>query len=712
MKPPRFPLDAVPRRLLLLIGLALALPAPAAAGDATIVSRDVPLGAQRSLAAGKPTSHFNLVGLHWRGPGTVQFRTRSLAARWSDWVAAAPEAEDQPDVGTDERARLASWRLGNPWWVGPSDRIEYRLRGKVTRLRAHFVWSPPEGVPARTLQKAEAPPIVPRSGWNADETIRRGTPSLASAIRFAIVHHTAGANGYTAAQSPSIVRAIQLYHVKGNGWNDIGYNFLVDRFGTVFEGRFGGIERNVVGAHAEGFNTGSFGVAVLGEYSSLAVAAKARDSLAKLLAWRLDIAHVDPATTLSFISGGNARFPAGLPVFLRTVSGHRDTGFTDCPGTALYNLLTTITGDVATIGLPKLYAPVVMGTVPGTVQFRARLSSALPWTVDVYDAVGNAYASTSGLGPTVDWTWDATLAPPGSYSYLIRSEDNVTPAAGAIGGAAGGAVAFTVTGVAADPETVTPNADTVADQTTLTYTLSEPGNVTVTLRDASGAEAAKIANKAWKRAGEHAIRFDPVALPDGIFQVEVSASATGGRQATAATQIAVSRTLGKVTAARLAFSPNADGRADRIGFNFQLAAPAEIRLRILKQGKWVATPFRGPLEPGAQKVEWDGAKRVGRLLDGEYEAVVEAIDAFATTTVAVPFSADTHAPKVKILQRSPLKLWLSEPATVTLRFGARRLVHPALAIGQTNVLTAPKLGLVRAVAWDAAGNKSRPASRR
>ena len=135
-------------------------------------------------------------------------------------------------------------------------------------MRAYFVWSPPAGVPARTLQQAGSPAIVPRSGWSADEKIRRSTPSFASVIRLAVVHHTAGANGYTAAQSPAIVRAIELYHVKGNGWNDIGYNFLVDRFGTVFEGRFGGIERNVVGAHAEGFNTGSVGVAVMGEYSS------------------------------------------------------------------------------------------------------------------------------------------------------------------------------------------------------------------------------------------------------------------------------------------------------------------------------------------------------------------------------------------------------------------------------------------------------------
>ena len=147
----------VHKRLFLLIGLALALPAPAAAEDATIVSRDVPLGSQRSLAVNKPVARFNLVGLHWRGPGAVQFRTRSLAGRWNGWMDAAPENEDQPDMGTDERARLAAWRLGNPWWVGPSDRIEYRLRGKVTRLRAYFVWSPQAGVPARTLQSGRRP---------------------------------------------------------------------------------------------------------------------------------------------------------------------------------------------------------------------------------------------------------------------------------------------------------------------------------------------------------------------------------------------------------------------------------------------------------------------------------------------------------------------------------------------------------------------------
>ena len=695
--------------LRLAILLALAFPAAALAEDATIVSRNVPLAGERVLAASKPPARFNLVGLHWRGPGSVQFRTRSLAGRWSAWEDAAPEAEDQPDAGTAERGRTGSWRLGNPWWVGPSDRIEYRVRGSVTKLRAFFVWSPTPGVPGRTLQKAGAPAILPRSGWNADEKIRRAAPSFAPTLRLALVHHTAGANGYTAAQSPAIVRAIQLYHVKGNGWNDIGYNFLVDRFGQVFEGRFGGIDRNVVGAHAEGFNTGSVGVALLGEYSSLAVTQKARDALAALLAWRLDVAHVDPATTLSFVSGGNARFPAGLPVFLRTVSGHRDTGFTDCPGNVLYGLLTQLAGDVSRIGLPKLYSPVVTGAVPGLVRFRAQLSTALPWIVDVYDAVGNVVGSSAGLGPNVDWTWDSSFLLPGSYTYAIRSEESVTPALGSLGG---GEATLSVAGLAADPETVSPNDDDIADETTITYTLTSAANVTATVRDSLGAEVAAIGAKTWRRAGEHAIRFDPAALPDGIYHVELLANATGGRLATATIQLAVSRTLGDVRAARLAFSPNADGRADRIAFSFALAAPAEVRLRILKQGKWVATPFKGLLDTGVQKVEWDGAKRVGRLLDGTYDAVVEATDAFATSTVAVPFNADTRQPRIKIVQRFPLRIWVSEPARLTLRFGTRSLVHEALAAGETRVPNSPRLGIVRAVAWDAAGNTSIPVSKR
>src|SRR6185369_1940954 len=131
-----------------------------------------------------------------------------------------------------------------------------------------------------------------RSGWRADESIRRAPPLYAPAIQLAIVHHTAGANSYTRSQSAAIVRAIEIYHVKGNGWNDIGYNFLVDKYGQIFEGRYGGITRNVVGAHAQGFNTGSTGIALIGNYQSGTPTAVQLAALEKLIAWRLDLAHV------------------------------------------------------------------------------------------------------------------------------------------------------------------------------------------------------------------------------------------------------------------------------------------------------------------------------------------------------------------------------------------------------------------------------------
>src|SRR5215216_944194 len=314
--------------------IALAFPATAW-GEATIVTRDLPVGGARSLAAGGPATHFNLVGLHWRGAGRVFFRTRGQSG-WSGWHEADAEPEDLPDRGTDEARRMRSWRIGNPWWTGPAERIQVRTRGRVDRVRANFVWSPEEPMLERSLQIAGSPKIILRRSWGANERIRRDNPDYAPTLVDAIVHHTAGAGARTPAQSAAIVRGIQAYHVLGNGWNDIGYNFLVDKYGQVFEGRGGGIDQNVGGAHAQGFNTGSTGVAVLGTYSGRDITTATRSSLVKLISWRLDVAHVDPRTTLTFVSYGSDRFAAGTPVRLRAVSGHRDTAFTSCPGAVLY----------------------------------------------------------------------------------------------------------------------------------------------------------------------------------------------------------------------------------------------------------------------------------------------------------------------------------------------------------------------------------------
>ncbi len=212
---------------------------------------------------------------------------------------------------------------------------------------------------------AGSPLILSRAAWGASERIRRGRANYADTVRFAVVHHTAGSNSYTRARSASIVRGIQRYHVLANGWNDIGYSFLVDKYGQIFEGRYGGVDRNVVGAHAQGFNQGSTGVALIGNYDATSATPAAKAALTRLLAWRLDVAHVDPTTTFSWRSTGNPKFPAGRTITLRTIAGHRDTGYTTCPGSNLYGALPALTVGVWQTGLPKLYFPSVTGAPGG-----------------------------------------------------------------------------------------------------------------------------------------------------------------------------------------------------------------------------------------------------------------------------------------------------------------------------------------------------------
>ena len=701
------PMCPLVRLLLLACLAALVLPGTALA-DPTITSRDVPLRGERMLSSAP--SRFDLVGIHWQGSGSVSFRTRSAAGRWTAWQPAAPEAEDRPDRGARERSR-PGWRVGNPWWVGPSTAIRYRLEGDVRRLRAWFVRSDPESVPLRSLAIAGSPPIVPRATWRADEQIRRAGPTYADQLRLAIVHHTAGRNGYSAAEAAAIVRSIQVYHVKGNGWNDIGYNFLVDRFGTVYEGRFGGVDRAVVGAHAEGFNTGSVGVAVIGDFSSTSLPAAAEAAVERLLAWRLDLAHVEPRSTLSFLSNGNARFARGLPVFLRAVSGHRDTGFTSCPGTVVHRLLDRLSGEAQRIGLPKVYAPTATGAIGRPVRFLARLSTSLQWTVEVTDAAGTQVATGTGFGSTVDWTWDATTAVPGSYRWRIAAGPNATPASGTLGRLAPNAP-LALTGVAADPETISPNDDGQADTATVTYTLTAPATVTITVLNSIGEQVAILQNGVRKNAGQHVVTFGAPGLVDGVYQLYVVARSAAGLEVTNLLSVLVSRTLGTVGVAPAAFSPNADGRRDRLALSFSLAAEADVRVRVLRAtGAYVTTLVNGRLPVGLQRLRWDGSKRLGRLLDGEYRAVVEATDALGTSTVGLPFVSDTRKPVVRVRPGRPLRVWVSEPAELTLRIDGRPLKYVAAAAGEQRIPWQGPAGRVRVVAWDAAGNVSAPAVR-
>jgi hypothetical protein len=147
------------------------------------------------------------------------------------------------------------------------------------------------------------PEILTREQWGADESIRRGTPDYTSTVKVGFVHHTASSNDYTAAQAAAMVRGIYAYHVKSNGWSDIGYNVLVDRYGRAYEGRAGGIDRYVLGAHTGGFNVDSFGVSLLGDFSTGPAVRHHHGDRLKVLAWKLGLGLPRPRGQAVLTSG-------------------------------------------------------------------------------------------------------------------------------------------------------------------------------------------------------------------------------------------------------------------------------------------------------------------------------------------------------------------------------------------------------------------------
>ncbi|MEU5594729.1 peptidoglycan recognition protein [Streptomyces sp. NPDC020298] len=180
------------------------------------------------------------------------------------------------------------------------------------------------------------PRIVTRRGWRADESLREKGFVYTQKIKAAFVHHTASGNNYRCSQAPSVIRSIYRYHVRSMGWRDIGYNFLIDKCGTIYEGRAGGVSKAVRGAHTLGFNAGSMGIAVIGSYGKTKPSSAAVKAIAKLTAWKLGLYGADPRGKTYLKSGGGNLYPKGKNVRLNVISGHRDGYSTDCPGKRLY----------------------------------------------------------------------------------------------------------------------------------------------------------------------------------------------------------------------------------------------------------------------------------------------------------------------------------------------------------------------------------------
>ncbi len=304
----------------------------------------------------------------------IQFRTRQQD-RWSDWLEVDVHQDEAVDGGQPE-GRPGS----EPIWVGMADGIEARVLApsasdRLHDLRVSLINSEPlasdgaleattpqnvGSAPGGTLSKSGSlepeaqlaavvnyvaqPAIITRAQWSADESLlsTNGSgcvpPDRDRTVKSVVVHHTAGSNSYTKAQAASVVRGTYRYHVVDRGWCDIGYNFLVDRYGQIFEGRHGGITYAVHGAHATYWNTNSVGVSVMMNSSSAVVPAASLESVAKVIAWKLANNYRDPLAKIYLHNGT-----------YNTILRHGDVMSTSCPGTSITSRMDTIRQRVASL---------------------------------------------------------------------------------------------------------------------------------------------------------------------------------------------------------------------------------------------------------------------------------------------------------------------------------------------------------------------------
>lgn len=201
-------------------------------------------------------------------------------------------------------------------------------------------WSPPKAV----LAPGQPPNIIPRSRWGVGAYGRCGKPVESGPVHAAVVHHTAGSNDYSPEDSADIIRAIYAYHTRTLGWCDIGYNALVDKYGQVFEGRAGGVTRGIMGSHAGGFNSNTWGVSMIGTFDDAPPPPIQLETVGRLLGWRLGLDRTDPRGIAQLTSAGGSftHFPRGAALTLPAIIGHRDVDETECPGAQGYVALNEI----------------------------------------------------------------------------------------------------------------------------------------------------------------------------------------------------------------------------------------------------------------------------------------------------------------------------------------------------------------------------------
>lgn len=343
------------------------------------------------LTAPMASDEFYVAGVTWEGTAPEGVDIRVLeSGTWSDWYALEIEVGVGGNDGTE------------PFITGGADGVQVRISGSEPPADLNLVLTSGEGdgeaveetpsvatvAPAAGTDTIEAinaedvapetlmdmgtsapsaealaegqtlttqatatvpqPSIVTRAGWGETRVPPLWTPSYVK-LGGAVIHHTAGTNNYTQAQAPGVVRSVHDYHTysSGRGWDDIGYNFLVDKYGTIYEGRYGTLlssdTQMVVGGHAAPANTGSMGISVMGTYTGTVQPTQASiTSMENIIAWKFSTAGVNPKGTWTFYNGNTGRNQT-----VNAILGHRDVSATVCPGN-IYPLLGSMRNNVQT----------------------------------------------------------------------------------------------------------------------------------------------------------------------------------------------------------------------------------------------------------------------------------------------------------------------------------------------------------------------------
>ena len=509
------------------VGPAAALAAPRSLAMA--VAPDA-FGRDGRTAPLRAPGRFVLLGV--RDPtvlgAALQVRARRSGGAWTPWrplhthVAHGPDRPGRRPGATD------------PLWTGSADELQLRAsrrpRGPV-RVALVAVPRAALALAARAQPQADAaqlgarPPIVLRAAWGGDLVPPRTRPAYGE-VDVAVVHHTESANEYTQAQAPGVVLAITKFHRDTRGWNDVGYNFLVDRFGTIYEGRAGGVDLPVIGAHAQGFNAMSTGISVIGSFTAVEPPTAALDAVARLIAWRLPLAGVPVSGQVTVRSGGGSlsRYASGAAVTLPRICAHRDVGSTDCPGTRLYAELDEIRRRAqAGAGTPVVRPEVTLGAAT-----RVRYG-------------GEARFEGSVLAPdkTPQAGVPVRIEKRGASGTWVRIADATTDGDGAFLALTpwtrGGLARATAQGVSSLPVSigVVPALDVAADVTTLpaggVVTLKgrmrPPGTVKVVVQRRSRGRWIRTAVVTRKARDAFAV---PVRLRrSGRYRLLVSAGSTG-----------------------------------------------------------------------------------------------------------------------------------------------------------------------------------------